>query len=292
MNSVKTIDRQRIVDSPMPESPPSSITLFAELRALRDVSSVPLNLLRGLWRKKANKVYGRLPIITLPGFGSDERYMKPLEIHLSSLGYRTEGWGLGLNLAGINMPHALEELSDRWELELYEGYSPEEYAGEGGVPYLCDRAVDQIRKRSDELGTPVILICWSLGGYVAREVARDLPEEVAHVITLGAPVVGGPKYTSAANVFKKKGFNLDWIESESGKRDRTRIQQPLTIIYSKTDGVVDWRAALDKASPNATHLEVDVPHLGMGFNRHVWGLIEESLQRHSSPKSSAQQETS
>jgi len=129
----------------------------------------------------------------------------------------------------------------------------------------------------EELGSKVVLIGWSLGGFIAREVARDLGDEVAHVITLGSPVIGGPKYTKAVKFFEAKGFNLEWIEREAVKRDAVPIQQPITAIYSKTDGIVAWRSAIDKISPNVTHWQINAPHLGMGFNAKVWTLIRQSL---------------
>ena len=36
---------------------------------------------------------------------------------------------------------------------------------------------------------------------IAREVARELPERVAQVVTFGTPVVGGPTYTVAADSY-------------------------------------------------------------------------------------------
>lgn len=211
-------------------------------------------------------------IIMLPGFSSDDRYMVPLGQYLKKLGYEAEGWGLGFNFAGVNYKAQIEDLDESWEVT-----PKEDYNGEAGVPYLCDRAKEKILSRSIALGSPVTLIGWSLGGYVAREVARDLPDHVDQVITMGAPVIGGPKYTSALPFFKSKGMDLDWIEDEIAKRDKILIQQPITIIYSKSDGIVSWKAAMDHHSPNAEHIEVNAAHLGMGFNQRIWKIIKGAL---------------
>ncbi len=265
-----------------PTSPPNSAWILAEARAGLDVASVPLSLMRS-WLGKVTtssssaKESSKLPIILLPGFASDERYMKPLAKHLEHQGYYTEDWGLGMNLAGTNMPHTLDQLADSWNAEPYEGYSEETYRGDAGVPFLCDVMTKRVKQRAEELGSKVVLIGWSLGGFIAREVARDLGDEVAHVITLGSPVIGGPKYTKAVKFFEAKGFNLEWIEREAVKRDAVPIQQPITAIYSKTDGIVAWRSAIDKISPNVTHWQINAPHLGMGFNAKVWTLIRQSL---------------
>ncbi|MFT5572600.1 MAG: pimeloyl-ACP methyl ester carboxylesterase [Cryomorphaceae bacterium] len=285
MYRAKEIASSEAKNLPHPKSPPSTAWIIAEARAGLDVASVPFSLIKS-WLGKAStsssneRDSSKLPIILLPGFASDERYMKPLAKHLEHLGYYTEDWGLGMNMAGTDMPHTLDQLADSWNAEPYEGYTEESYRGDAGVPFLCDVMTQRVKQRAEELGSKVVLIGWSLGGFIAREVARDLADDVAHVITLGSPIIGGPKYTKAATFFEAKGYNLQWIERESAKRDAIPIQQPITAIYSKTDGIVDWRSAIDKISPNATHWQINAPHLGMGFNSKVWKLIRQSLAQY------------
>lgn len=267
----------KLSDVPYPSSPPKALKWLGESRALLDMGSMALSFVENAFTDKVKR--DSLPIILFPGFASDEKYMKPLGLYLQGLGYETEGWGLGMNLAGANLEHTLEDLSASWNVEPKEDYQPENYKGEGGVPYLCDLATQQVRRRSKELGSKVILIGWSLGGYLAREVARDLPDDVAQVITLGAPVIGGPKYTTANAVFKSRGFDLDWVEKESAKRVAIPINQPITAIFSRSDAIVDWRAAIDKFSPNVEHIQVNAAHLGMGFRRQIWRLIARTLEQ-------------
>lgn len=239
------------------------------------MASVPSSLLFSKF--SSSNVEGALPIIMFPGFGSDERYMKALGYYLRNLGYYAEGWGLGFNLAGMDLEHSLEDLSPIWELETPDNYDPNNYKGEGGVPFLCEKAIAQVQERSEQLASPVVLIGWSLGGFLARECARELSDEVAQVITFGAPIIGGPKYSRAASAFKAKGQDLDWIERSIEKRNNKAIEQPITSIYSKSDGIVAAAAAIDTASPNVENIEVNAAHLGMGFNRKIWKLIKQSL---------------
>lgn len=265
-----------------PTSPPTTLTFLGESKALIDIATLAPRLISAAVVSSSQRYdldrSHYYPVVLLPGFASDEKYLWPLQLFLKSKGIRAEGWGLGLNLAGSNLQHELDDISKGWNVEPYEGYSPETYRGEGGVPYLCDLATARIRQRAEELGGPVTLVGWSLGGYIAREVARDLPEQVAHVVTMGSPVIGGPKYTRAAAFFKKKGYNLDWIESESAKRDAVPINQPITSIVSKADGIVDWRAAIDNVSPNVEHHYVKSQHLGMGFSKEVWQITLDSIR--------------
>ena len=257
--------------------PPSPFSLLLESRAVFDLASVPLSLARSKF--SARQQVGTVPIITFPGFGSDQRYMKALEFYLRNLGYQTEDWGLGTNLAGIDLEHTLEDLSPIWDIDFPEGYTPETYRGEGGVPFLCDKAIDRVKQRSKELDSPVVVIGWSLGGYIARECARELPDEVVQVITFGAPVYGGPKYSRAATVFKAKNQDLDWIERSIDTRENKPITQPITAIYSKSDGIVSWTAAVDTSSPNVNNVKVNASHLGMGFNHKVWKEVGKALAK-------------
>lgn len=250
--------------------PPSTFGALRELAAPLDMLGVPAALLKARRHRPAQAE--RLPVIVLPGIGADDYSTWPLRYFLSRHSFRAEGWGLGRNTAGRGLIKNLDELSDRWSTDRNR-----QHRGEGEVPALCDRMYERVRARAHELDSPVVLVGWSLGGYVAREVARDLPEEVAAVITMGSPVVGGPKYTSAARLYKARRYDLDWIESEVEKRFEQPISQPITAIYSKRDGVVGWRSSIDHFSPNVRHIEVRVSHFGMGLNAKVWIIVLDSL---------------
>ena len=213
-------------------------------------------------------------VIVVPGFGSGDRYTLPLRTYLTRLGYETEGWGLGTNLAGSNVPHTLNDLSERWTFEARDAYN-----GEAGVPLMIDRLHERVLRRHQETGRRVALVGWSLGGYMAREVARDLPDLVSHVVTMGSPIVGGPKYTAVASLFDRGGQDLDWIEAEIRRREARPIGQPITAIFSKTDGIVVWQATIDRFSPQVRHVELNASHLGMGFNPRIWREVVRGLER-------------
>lgn len=258
-------------DWSLPTTAPSRRALLLETRTGVDLARMVGPLVGAHLRPRAPR--GRSRVIVVPGFGSDDRYTAPLRHYLRRLGYETEGWGLGKNLAGVDLPHELEDLSAGWHVT-----RKPDYRGEASVPYLCDRVAERVRVRQAEIGKPVSLIGWSLGGYLAREVARDLPDAVDRVITMGSPTIGGPKYTAAAPYFRKRGMDLDWIEHEISKREARPIRQPITAIYSRSDAVVSWQAAIDRYSGNVNHIEVDAAHLGMGFNPTIWSHIVTALE--------------
>jgi pimeloyl-ACP methyl ester carboxylesterase len=218
----------------------------------------------------------------LPGFGAGHRTMQPLRIWLRRNGINAEHWGMGRNLAGLDISHSLDDIGDRWALEPLPSYR-----GEAGVPLLSERAGEHVRARSDALGEPLTLIGWSLGGTIAREIARDHPDCVDQVITLGAPVIGGPKYTAAAGRLATRGLDLDWIERQVQRRAQTPIQVPVTAIVSPSDAIVSQSAALDQQNPLTRHVLLDVPHLGMAINPTVWDAILEALRNTSRKKAAS-----
>jgi pimeloyl-ACP methyl ester carboxylesterase len=265
-------------DKSVPLAPPKRRSLLLESRTAIDLLRMTAPLLGAQLRRVAARDGSH--IIVVPGFGSDDRYTAPLRHYLRRLGFAAEGWGLGKNLAGIDLPHRLEDLSDGWQVS-----RKPDYRGEGSVPYLADRLADRVRARQADSDRPITLIGWSLGGYLAREVARDLPDIVEQVITMGSPTVGGPKYTAAAPFFRKRGMDLDWIEQEVRKRESRPIRQPITAIYSRSDAVVSWQAAIDRYSENVRHVEVSAAHLGMGFNPTIWSHIVDALEARGDPGS-------
>jgi len=186
---------------------------------------------------------GRGSVLVWPGFGAGNTSTATLRAFLSYLGYQAEGWSEGNN--------------------------------DGDVLKLLDRLKQTIEARGES--EPITLVGWSLGGYLAREVARDCPDRVKQVITLGSPVVGGPKYTAVADAFADRGSSMDDIERLVDERYSTPLNVPVTAIYSKLDGVVAWQACIDDRSPNVEHVEVSSSHVGLGFSPQAYRIISERL---------------
>lgn len=173
--------------------------------------------------------------------------MQPLGRYLRYLGYRVYDWGLGRNNGDV------------------EGYIQ-----------LVGERVEQLQKELG--GSRITLVGWSLGGVIARETARLFEPCIREVITLGTPIIGGPKYTAVAQRFADSAdIDLDQFEKEVHERNAIGIRQPVTSIYSKLDGIVDWRASIDVYNKQARNIEVRSSHFGIGANGRVWGLIADIL---------------
>lgn len=192
---------------------------------------------------------GKTPVVVLPGFRLGDVSTFPLREFLRRLGHTVEGWGLGVN--------------------------------RGDVPTLMPRVAEQVADLARRLGEPLHLIGQSLGGVLARETARDRPELVAQVITIGSPVVGGPSYTRVAIAYADQ--RLAEIRRRIEERDRTPIRVPITAVYSRHDGIVAWQACIDHANPCVEHVEVGSSHLGMALDPTVWGLVAERLSGEAGP---------
>ncbi len=188
------------------------------------------------------------PVLVVPGFATDDGWTKRLRGFLKTIGYDAVGWGLGRN--------------------------------RGNVPELIPAVIQRAEHVANDRGRSVRLVGWSLGGYLAREVARERPELVERVVTLGAPVVGGPSYTASAPGYVRKGYDLEEIKETVLERELQPIAIPVFAIYSRTDGVVAWRACIDRFdNPLVEHHEVRSSHLGMVNSPRAFLLVADLLAR-------------
>jgi len=184
-------------------------------------------------------------VLVLPGYGANDASTAVLRAYLRLLGYRPSGWGFGRN--------------------------------GGEVAEMLPRVADRVEALAREDGVPIRLIGWSLGGYLAREVARERPRAVHQVVTLGSPVVGGPKYTAVAEAYRRRGVDLDAVEAEVAARNLRPFETRVTAIYSRSDRIVAWRACIDRRTPNVEHVEVETTHLGLGLSPEVYEIIATRL---------------
>jgi pimeloyl-ACP methyl ester carboxylesterase len=173
------------------------------------------------------------PVIVFPGLVASDVTTLPLRLYLRSIGYAPYRWDQGFNLGPRD-----------------------------GVLEACR---DMLRDVADKHGEPVSLVGWSLGGVYARELAKELAPLVRTVVTLGTPFAGHPRATNAWRVFE-----LVSGQRAPGPDVLARIRQappvPTTSIYSRSDGIVNWRCCLNEAAPHTENIELHASHVGMGLN--------------------------
>jgi pimeloyl-ACP methyl ester carboxylesterase len=225
--------------------PPSRWELIREGRVVLERLSLMAALPR--IRAEAPRGHGE-PVVVVPGIATDDGWTARFRGFLTSIGYHTVGWGLGRNL--------------------------------GNVPYLIPAVIERTEQLSAAAGSPVRLVGWSLGGYLSREAARERPELVDRVVTLGTPVVGGPSYTASAPMYLRRGYDLDEIAAAVTAREVDPIRVPVLAVFSRSDGVVAWRACIDRFdNPRVEHHEVASSHLGLVNSPRVFRLVAELLAR-------------
>lgn len=227
---------------------------------------------RALKRARAD-VKDAAPVIVVPGLWAADSTMWALRRFLRTSGYDAQGWEMGRNLAGRGWDGEISDLSAGWA----KGERGRPNNGEGSVPALCDQFGASVKRRSEALGRPIALVGWSLGGMLAREAARDYPDHVSIVITLGSPLIGGPKYSFVNGRYRRRGLDVDWIAEQTVKRHETPIQCPVVSIYSKHDAIVHWSASIDRWTPGAKHYEVDCTHTAYGFHPPTFEIIKSEL---------------
>ena len=157
-------------------------------------------------------------------------------------------------------------------------------------------AAGQLEERLEEItqrrGSRVRIVGHSLGGMLARGVAARRPDLVAGIVTMGSPMLApGAHHASLARSvdllvrLNRAGMrNLMAEDCVAGRCaqesfDQARAAVPadvdFTAIYSRRDGIVDWRACID---PAAQAVEVRSSHLGMAFDPAVIAAVTAALR--------------
>lgn len=191
------------------------------------------------------------PVMILPGFLGADGYNTRLRRYLTRLGYAVHGWGLGRNLG------------------------PREGVLEGLQERICSL--------SDRYGGPVSLVGHSLGGIFARELAREFPDRVRQVISLGSPFGEGRLTASYPSRLFMALNPIDELPVEE-RNLHVAPPVPTTAIYSRGDGVVNWQTTLQRDGHEYSEsIEVRGSHCGMTLNPTVWFLVADRLaQEHGS----------
>jgi alpha/beta hydrolase family protein len=187
------------------------------------------------------------PVLVLPGLGASDGSTATLRRFLAKLGYDVHGWGLGRNI-GPTVP-----------------------------------AVRGIRTLLRDLGKAdkVSVIGWSLGGIFAREMAREHPELVRQVITMGSPyAMTDMKHTRANPVYQLLSrFYVAGAEHPPPEHTRPAFPVPATSIYSRTDGIVPWQSCMSDSGPRSENVAVSCSHLGFGYNPSVMWVVADRLSQ-------------
>lgn len=188
------------------------------------------------------------PVLVLPGFMASDTSTAPIRKYLGDLGHDARPWGNGRNL--------------------------------GRFYKMRDVMRQQLIGLHAETGRKVSLVGWSLGGVFARYLALTVPDSVRCVITLGSPFSGDINATNARRL-----YDFMSREGDPDPNDLTMLAGDLPVpnssIYTKLDGVVNWRTCIARPAPNAENIEVHLAsHLGIGVNpAALWAVADRLAQK-------------
>jgi pimeloyl-ACP methyl ester carboxylesterase len=223
--------------------PPSRLLFLLEGRALLELATLPywIPVMRRLPRGDGH------PVLVLPGFLASSRSTAPLRSFLKHRGYDAKRWKLGRNM---------------------------------GFHQALGRALNQrVRDLHQLSGRRVSLIGWSLGGVYAREMARDLPELVRQVITLGSPFRGRGGGNHVSKLYAAiAGQHPAELDDEVFEKMAHPPPVPTMAIVSKSDGIVSWRTATERLEHDRVeNVGVRGSHCGLGVNPGAWIAIADRL---------------
>ena len=154
-----------------------------------------------------------------------------------------------------------------------------------------DRLEERLELMAETRGERVAIVGQSRGGNFAKVLARRRPDLVSGIVTLGSPqkdpvaihplvraqvyAVGALGTIGARGLFKHSCL---WGDCCKTFWDDLRGELPPEVgyvsVYSRTDGVVNWRACLDEG---ARHVEVRASHCGMAVNVATYEALATAL---------------
>jgi pimeloyl-ACP methyl ester carboxylesterase len=175
------------------------------------------------------------------------------------------------------------------------GYRPMPSGINANVQCLADAVEQQSELAEREVircGSPIAVIGQSRGGVVATALAAARPELVSGVVALGSPltdqmaihpVVAAAVRRVAAfgdggapGVFSSRCLRGECCSDTWARMSRLPDGVDLVSVYSRSDGIVDWRACLH---PQAEHVEVKSSHVGMAAHPATYRVIAAALRR-------------
>lgn len=189
------------------------------------------------------------PVMLIPGFLAGDRSLDLMGGWLKRNGYRPLRSGIDLNIQASSV--------------------------------LLERIAARLRQKLPA-GGKAVLVGQSRGGNLALGLAQRYPELVEKVIALGSPL-GDPldvhpwtlATVNAARLWHTVRRGPRNVDAEFDRALQEPAKVPTISLYSKTDGIVHWRACL---RPDVDAVEVGGSHIGMSINARAYRAIAEALR--------------
>jgi pimeloyl-ACP methyl ester carboxylesterase len=156
-----------------------------------------------------------------------------------------------------------------------------DYRGYKTHAWELGRNTGGIYKMRAHLRKRLSLVGWSLGGVYARDLALHSPEMVRYVITMGSPFSGDVTATNASRIYEAlSGESIGDADINDIRALAGDLPVPTSSIYTRTDGVVNWRTCLVRENETAENIEVTLAsHIGLGVNAAaLWAVADRLAQ--------------
>ncbi len=195
------------------------------------------------------------PVLLVPGFLGTEESLHPMRSWLRRMGFDAEVAPVGLN-AGPSARGA-------------------------------QVVVDSVRQMAAASRQLVVIVGHSRGGQHARVAAVRAPEAVETLVTLGTPLrVVRPNHALVRFPVSVVSAVCRRVATEPQRAAEAAYERDLlgplppdvrhVSVWSKTDGIVDWRVSVDRS---AESLRVEGSHLGLAVNPEVYRALVSILER-------------
>ena len=230
----------RFANWPSAAAPVSAATLAREMAAVAQVLLKPPP-----FPEDAARGSGQ-PVIVIPGFLSPDVTTARLREFLNGQDFIAHSWNCGLNV--------------------------------GPLPRVVADVERQVREVAQATGQPVSLVGVSLGGTIAREVAKSCRGPIARVITLVSPI-HLPVATPLAPLAEAASLLWDMQALDALTAIAEPPLVPLTALFSRDDGVIDWRASVPHEAEMVEAVEVSGPHMTVSSNPQVQRIVADRLAR-------------
>jgi pimeloyl-ACP methyl ester carboxylesterase len=168
-----------------------------------------------------------------------------------------------------------------------------------------ERLEERLEAMAEARGQKVAIVGQSRGGSFAKVLAVRRPDLVSGVVVLGSPqldplaihplvhaqvyLVGTLGTIGAKSFFKR---SCRWGDCCSAFWEDLEKPMPDEVgylsVYSKSDGIVSWRACLD---PSAEHLEIESSHCGMAVHVDAYRAVAGALADFREPSQRAARPT-
>jgi pimeloyl-ACP methyl ester carboxylesterase len=183
------------------------------------------------------------PALVIPGFVAHDRATLALRRALAAEGWRVHGWEMGINWGA--RPHTVAELK---------------------------RRLDEIA--SDE---KVLVVGWSLGGLFARELARDVPDRVRAVVTLGSPFSGDPRQNNVWRLYQWVARHK--VDQPPIPRVTDKPPVPQLALWSRKDGLIAPRSARGLEHERDKAVELNCTHMAFGVSGRAAREVVREIER-------------